>query len=105
MYMLVQDPNSGQPVGTGGGIYIDDYSTSSTMYMRVAPPDGGGRDTAALKIDDFSAVSGIRVEKRTAPASSSDPILNLIGRTAAPMTAITVRDTDFRQRYRVNTDG
>lgn len=105
MYMGVQSPNAGQPVGTGGAIYIDDYSQNSTVYMRVAPPDGGARDSAAIRIDDFSSVSGIRVDKRTAPATSNDAILNLIGRTTASMEAIVVRDTNFNKRFRVDSDG
>jgi hypothetical protein len=105
MYMGVQLPNAGQPTGKGGAIYIDDSSSPSTLYMRVAPPGGGARDSAAIRIDDDSSVSGIRVDKRTAPATSSDAIVNLVGRTTDPMLAITVRDGGFGQRFRVDSDG
>jgi hypothetical protein len=73
--------------------------------MRVAPPDGGARDSAAIRIDDFSSVSSIRLDKRTAPASSDDSILNLIGRTSASMEAIVVRDATYSKRFRVDSDG
>jgi hypothetical protein len=105
MYMGVQLPQPGQPVGTGGALYIDDQGSPSTLYMNVNPPAGGARDAAAIRIDDYSSVSGIRVDKWVAPATSSDALMNLIGRTNNPMQAITVRDANFGQRFRVDTDG
>ena len=75
--MFLQTPGMQPETGRGGGLWIDDWSTAST----------------------------IRVTKRSQPNSSSEAIINLRGLHASPMDAFHVRDGNDQVRFRVRTDG
>jgi hypothetical protein len=75
MYMVVQPPNYGQPTGTGG----------------------------PLRIDDYSNVASIQLDKWTAPSNFA--ILDISTHTTTPQDAIWVRDNNAGARFRVRSDG
>ena len=75
--MFVQTPDMQPATGRGGGFWIDDWSTAST----------------------------IRVTKRSQPDPFSEAIINLRGLHANAMDAIHVRDESDLVRFRARTDG
>jgi hypothetical protein len=75
MYMVVQPPGYGQPVGAGG----------------------------PLRIDDYSKVASIQLDKWT--AASDFAILDISAHTSQPQDALWVRDNNAGARFRVRSDG
>jgi hypothetical protein len=75
--MYVQPPGFPQPTGRGGGMWMDDWSTASSL----------------------------RIAKWNAPNASSEAIVNLRGVPTTPIDAIHVRDSSDLVRFRVRTDG
>jgi hypothetical protein len=103
--MHVQNPTGQPKVGTGGGIYIHDFSgdTANSITISRDPPGGGSPSTSALRMQDAATAGSTVHIRRTKPNGGS--ILELVGDDASNMMAIAVRNTSGATGLRVDSNG